>query len=608
MRRKNVRGAMIAGILAIARITYLQAQTQDSARTYGVDPVVITASQTDALRSTIPTSISVVNRMEIEQSGETALLGLLNTRVPGLFVTERGVLGYGVANGAAGGISIHGMGESPTAGVLVMTDGRPQMMGLMGHPLPDTYVASGVDRVEIVRGPASLLYGSNAMGGVINIIPRDDYGIGFHGGVGLTGGSYGTSKVDLHTAYGLDPGVLDFSASRDATDGHRANSSFRVANGSLRSTYPLAGGYALSADLAITDFRTYDPGTVTGPLVNNWVDATRGSAGLTLKSAGASSTETIKLFTNWGRHDIFDGFHSTDQLLGIRAYGSVQVTSSASVTAGVDVARYGGEVRGMGNFHITEAAGYAVAKLDSIGPLSLLAGARLNHHSLYGNEFIPQAGVSARLSMTTILRASVSKGFRSPTIRELYLFPAPTPTLQPERMWNYEVGLEQHVNEFVSFELTGYVAKGSNLIEVGGAYPNLTLSNTGSFTHSGVDVSAHFSPFGNFDADLTYGYLDPEHQTNSSPRNKLSVHAGYTVSTVRINVGSQYVTGLYGADFSHAPLSDYALFNARVTWMVSSGLSLNVSAENLFERRYEMLTGYPMPRRTVFAGFRWDIR
>jgi len=69
-----------------------------------------------------------------------------------------------VANGTAGQISIRGIGVNPTTGVLILIDGHPQYMGIMGHPLADSYVASDAERVEVIRGPGSLLYGSNAMG------------------------------------------------------------------------------------------------------------------------------------------------------------------------------------------------------------------------------------------------------------------------------------------------------------------------------------------------------------------------------------------------------------------------------------------------------------
>ena len=104
------------------------AQTPDSMKTYQLDPVVVTAAHAEALRTP---SQCVHNHSSRSPgtNGSTALLSVLNHEVPGMFVTERGVLGYGVADGAAGLITMRGVGGNPTTGVLVLTDGSPQMMG-----------------------------------------------------------------------------------------------------------------------------------------------------------------------------------------------------------------------------------------------------------------------------------------------------------------------------------------------------------------------------------------------------------------------------------------------------------------------------------------------
>jgi len=169
--------------------------------TVNLDEVVVTGTAVKVNRSNIPMAVSVVSTTQLYQSIETALLPALNGRVPGLFVTERGIMGFGVSTGAAGQISIRGIGGSPTIGVLMLIDGHPQFMGIFGHPLPDSYVASDVEKVEVIRGPASILYGSNAMGGVINIITRKQKENGFHGNAHLMAGSYNTSKYMASGGY-----------------------------------------------------------------------------------------------------------------------------------------------------------------------------------------------------------------------------------------------------------------------------------------------------------------------------------------------------------------------------------------------------------------------
>lgn len=86
--------------------------------------------------------------------------------MPGLFTTSRGVMGYGVSNGAAGGISLRGL-SGGNARLMVLIDGHPQYAGIFGHPIADAYQTLLADQVEVLHGPASVLYGSNAMGGVL---------------------------------------------------------------------------------------------------------------------------------------------------------------------------------------------------------------------------------------------------------------------------------------------------------------------------------------------------------------------------------------------------------------------------------------------------------
>ena len=105
-------------------------------------------------------------------------------------------MGYGVSGGAAGGISLRGL-SGGSARLMVLIDGHPQYAGIFGHPISDAYQSLLADRVEVLRGPASVLYGSNAMGGVINIVTRKMHEDGVRTDLHAGYGSYNTLETEL---------------------------------------------------------------------------------------------------------------------------------------------------------------------------------------------------------------------------------------------------------------------------------------------------------------------------------------------------------------------------------------------------------------------------
>ena len=143
-------------------------------RVHPIDSVLIQGADSPA--RDLPGAAVVLGREQIVRGGRSSLLPALSEQVPGLFITGRGVMGFGVSGGASGQMNLRGVGGGasggPTTGLLVLIDGQPQYMGLMGHPVADAYQSLLAERVEVTRGPASVLYGSNAMGGVVNIITR----------------------------------------------------------------------------------------------------------------------------------------------------------------------------------------------------------------------------------------------------------------------------------------------------------------------------------------------------------------------------------------------------------------------------------------------------
>jgi len=579
--------------------------------TIKINEVVVTGTQVQVNRNNVPMAVSVVNRTQIEESDESAILPILNGRVPGLFVTERGVTGFGVAAGSAGQISIRGIGGSPTTGVLMLIDGHPQFMGIMGHPLPDSYVASDVERVEVIRGPASILYGSNAMGGVINIITKKQDTEGFNGNARISYGSYNTQKYMGSVGFKKDKFSVFISANHDQTDGHRPNSDFKITNGYVKLGYQISDHFNASADFSVAAFDASDPGPDTlNASPGETIDILRGYGSLSLRNNFEKASGALKLFYNFGEHEITDGFHSNDHNYGLNLYETFQLFTGNNLTAGLDLMNYGGEAEntlamgGKGltfaDTTITEIGAYLFSQ-QSIGEkLIINAGLRYHNHSEYGSVWIPSIGFSNSFSPSTTWKGTISKGFRSPTMRELFMW-GPNPNLNPESIWNYETGIIQaFFDRRMQVELTAFLVKGDNLI-VNTGQPN-GYQNTGEVSNKGIEFSLDASPTKQLTLNATYSYINMKNPVYATPEHHLFVNASYRIKKLLLVANMQHISGLDNDPTPVTNQESYSLLNAKASYSLTKNVKLYVSAENLLSTNYAVNRYYTMPEITVFGG------
>ena len=169
---------------------------QRDTTSHALDNVVVTGTRSVTDVRHLPMTISVVDRRTLTENQRVNVLPTLSEQVPGLFVTSRSMMGYAVSDGAAGGISLRGLG-SGAGRMMVLIDGHPQYQGIFGHSIADSYQTMMAERVEVLRGPASVLYGSNAMGGVVNIVTRQMRADGSKTDINLGAGSYGTFQGEF---------------------------------------------------------------------------------------------------------------------------------------------------------------------------------------------------------------------------------------------------------------------------------------------------------------------------------------------------------------------------------------------------------------------------
>ena len=621
---KKITGAFLACLLGSYS---MQAQQQDSlqvARTITTDEVVVTGTRNATDIRHLPMTISIIDRPTIEQRYEPSLLPVLTEQVPGFFTTSRGIMGYGVSIGAAGGMTLRGIGGSPTTGLLVLIDGHPQYMGLMGHPIADAYQTMLAERVEVLRGPASVLYGSNAMGGVVNIVTRKQQENGIKTTVNMGGGSYGTLQTEASNQIKKDRFSSVVTASYNRTDGHRENMAFEQYGGYAKLGYDLTENWKIWGDANVTHYNASNPGTISKPLIDNDSRITRGMTSIALENHSDKTSGTISFFYNWGRHKINDGyspdeqpqtshFNSKDKMMGISWYQSATFFEGNRLTLGFDYQHFGGESwyqvvetgkRNPGvDKQMDEFAGYMDIRQNISNWLSLDAGIRIDHHSHVGTEVIPQGGLALHLPNYTEAKAMVSKGYRNPTIREMFMFSA-NPELQPESLINYELSFSQHLLENrLSYSANLYYINGENLIIAVPVDGRMQNTNTGKVENWGVETTFSYRFNASWNMSSNYSWLHMKYPVVASPEHKLFVGVDFTQNRWQVSTGIQYIKGLYTTvKDGNGPQENFVLWNLRGNYRLCNLVQLYIKGENLLAQRYEINAGYPMPKATVMGG------
>ena len=622
MKERNLTGGLLALLLLTAPAARGQEDSVRIARNLTTDEVVVTGTRNETDIRHLPMTISVVDRKQLESNYQPSVLPTLTEQVPGLFTTSRGIMGYGVSTGAAGGMSLRGIGGSPTAGLLVLIDGHPQYMGLMGHPIADAYQTMMTERVEVLRGPASVLYGSNAMGGVINIVTRQMKEEGSKTDIQAAYGSYNTLQTEVtnRLKHGRFSSIVTGSYNR--SDGHRPDMDFEQYGGYAKLGYDFNDRWKLWGDVNVTHFNASNPGTVAAPYIDNDSRITRGMASAALENHYRRTSGALSFFYNWGRHKINDGYHpgeepqtahfnSKDRMMGISWYQSASLFEGNRITAGFDYQHFGGEswykVLATGekqpqvDKQLDELAGYVDFRQNIGSWLSLDAGLRVDHHSHTGTEWIPQGGLAFHLPRQAELKAMVSKGFRNPTIRELFMF-SKNPDLLPESLVSYELAYTQRLcDNSLTYGLNLYYINGKNIIQVDPAQRKNV--NTGHIENWGAEATVAYRFNAHWQADANYSWLHMEHPVLAAPEHKLYVGANYQQGRWTAASGVQYIRGLYtSVTQGQEKQETFVLWNLNISYRLCNFASLFVKGENLLAQRYEINAGYPMPKATFMGG------
>lgn len=575
--------------------------------------IIVTATRSEKEAKDLSISVSVLTREEIESAIANSATEILNI-LPGVFVQKTGQFGRS-------DLIIRGLGDNGRR-ILILVDGRPEKMGLFGCTITHSLPLDNVDRIEVIRGPLSVPYGTDAIGGVVNIITRK-IEKGFESDILASYGSFDTKIFRIR--HGGNFKNLDYywTFDRRDSDGHLPNSSYNGKDFSARFGYKISKNFNFYFTGKYFDGYKEEPlrATDSQNLISNlWNDYERGSIDLNLEGKWERGSLFLKLYRNFGEHVFSDGWHSKDFTDGAIIQVSKKLSPLNEIIFGSEYKNEGGRSLNFprGEWKRKEYA-FFISDQQVLSSIFILNfGARYHIDEISGDEISPHLGIVFRAGERTNFRGSISKGFRTPKINELYMFPSSNKDLKAERAWNYEIGLDHNFGEFLKFELSAFLIKGENMIQLTKVLtppPLFRFENTGKFEFKGMELSINTRVSERLSFDLSYSYLNPEELTCGKAMDKLDLILRYKVSRFTLTANSQYVGRYYADNNRKSRIDDYLVTNLFAGFELVKSLRLFLKMENILDRDYFIYVDIPggragiyrMPGRSMNFGFSWSI-
>lgn len=571
------------------------------------EEILVTATMSPVEIKNCAVSASVVAGDKLKAIEATSALNALMFE-PGIFVMRTGDFGRS-------DLEIRGLGQRGQR-IGVMVDGRPEKMGIFGCVVSQTFPFDNVERLEVLRGPASVFYGSDALGGMVNIITHTP-AQGFETEAVSTYGSFDTLRFTLRHGAGFKNFKYYFTYDRSRSDGHLPDASYSansltgkfISNLSSRWTISLSGKY-------YDGIKNEPTILIPNPPEENWFDYKRGAADLSLNRQAEHSDLSLKVYADFGRHRFSDGWNSRDEVFGSLLKFSLSSIKNNQLTAGVDFRRLHGKSFNypVGQWHRSEAGFFLHDQLTIPDRLVLTGGFRLNLDSTYGIEFAPSAGFVFFLRPEISIRGLVSKGFRSPQLNELYLFPASNPDLRPEILWNYELGFSARPGHGLDLSCNLFLMKGRDFIELRpnpSPPPMYRMINVGQYQARGVEAIISGYLHQNLQAIASVTLLDPEENTAGKAGQKYDLFLLFRRGRIFSSLNAQYVTDYYAGHNRTQPLPSFFLLNYKLEYNLSRYFSFIFNINNILDADYQIYVNlpegagpYPMPGRSFNLGLR----
>lgn len=609
------------------------------------DNIVVSALRTPVNADRVAVTVTVLDDAQIAAAQPIAVTDVL-LRTPGISLSRNG--GYGTTT------SLRIRGADAGQSVMVIDGMRlSDASSTAGGYGFSTLFADDIDRIEILRGPQSILWGSDAIGGVVNVTTRRPTEP-LEGSFALEAGTHDT--VSARAGVGGTSDAIDWrvSASRFTTDGISARDTGTEDDGFTRSsasgtmTFRVAPGVSLDLRGYWSKSRNDFDGTSGDSLAYGRTQEWSGYAGLNFALLDGRLVNRVAVMQTETDRANYDPTRKIRQIT-FDAHGRVrryEYQGTYSFSEAVE-AVFGAEREeqrmttasptnsttpyALTPHTVDTNSVYGELRVTPVTGLTVNGGARYDHQSRFGGNTVFSAGAAYTPNAgRTVLRASYDQGYKAPSLYQMFSDYG-VADLKPEKAKGWQVGAEQSLGDLLHVSATWFQRDTDNLIDfaycpTSGTLPDIcyvpgtTTTRFGYYANvrkahaQGLELAAS-AKWKVLFLDGNYSLIEAEDRTPDSstygrqlqrvPRHLANIEGGVDLPQgIRTSLAARYSGESYNAATGTAKLDDYWLLDLRAQWQVTPGLMLQGRIENLTDKDYETVAGYTQLGRTVYLGIR----
>ncbi len=590
-------------------------RSEDAESVFNLNEIVVTGTKTPYHLKDVPVQTEVITAKDIEKTSVQTVSDILRS-VPGFFAVSEDIPGE-----TSWRSSLRGLDFNSGYG-LILIDGQRVKGGGMGeygvgvNQIP----VSMIERIEIIKGPASVLYGSDALIGVVNIITKSCRHKAVYG-TEISGGSQDTRMVSAYAGVREGPisGYINAAVNESSIGAYGLNSSrdeeYHVNRVDSKLSYEVNKHINCNFQMAFEDedrSRIYKTQDV---IRNNWYKKYRVAPTVNLMIDDTSEAVLSGYYLDWSMDAMEAGSDSSgfSPTIGNMYYKDIEARYTKrfqnmfQMTAGLEFLQEDLDYS-FADKTIDTLSGYAQVEIEPVDLLSIVLGMRIDDHSQFGNHFSPKLSLMFKPFVDTIIRGSVGKGFKSPTIRQLYYeklyqhgdyWYRSNSDLEPEKSLGYSLGIEQMILDRIILE--GAVFRNDiedKVLQVDtddeeDGLPVVTFDNVSKAYTQGIEAGIKALIGKGLTTRFSYTFTDTEDEDSGNeityiPKHNITCNLTYFFAPfgITFSVDAQFVDDMYTNSSNTEKTDTYSLFDAKISKKWHDKYTISIEGNNLSDSDY----------------------